>query len=88
MVTIIDENFPTVALSCEELSAPEHGEISVAPGPNLLSHGQGSVATYSCDQGYALVGQITRTCEDTSGGTVITGTWSNSPPSCQGRKSR
>ena len=81
----IHEISPTVALSCDELSPPEHGEISVAPGPNSLSHGLGSVATYSCDPGYALVGQTTRTCEDTNGGTVATGTWSNSPPSCQGR---
>ena len=43
-----------------------------------------SVATYSCDPGYALVGQTTRTCEDTNGGTVTTGTWSGNQPFCQG----
>ena len=72
------------ALTCDELSLPDNGEISVAPGLNSLSHGLGSVATYSCDPGYALVGQTTRTCEDTNGGTVTTGTWSGTPPYCQG----
>ena len=73
------------ALICEELSPPDNGEISVAPGPNSLSRGLGSVATYSCDPGYGLVGQTTRTCEDTNGGTVITGIWSGTPPYCQSK---
>ena len=72
------------AITCEELSAPDNGEISVAPGPNSLSQGLGSVATYSCDPGYTLVGQTTMTCEDTNGGTVTTGIWSGTPPYCQG----
>ena len=40
--------------------------------------------TYSCDPGYALVkqSQATRTCEDTNGGTVTTGTWSGSGLTC------
>ena len=71
-------------LTCEVPSPPDNGEITVAPGSNSLSHGLGSVATYSCDPGYALVGQTTRTCEDTNGGTVTTGTWSGTPPHCQG----
>ena len=29
-------------LTCKELSPPDNGEISVAPGPNSLSHGLGS----------------------------------------------
>ena len=72
------------SLTCEELSPPDNGEISLALGPNSLSHGLGSVATYSCDPGYTLVGETTRTCEDTNGGTVTTGTWSGTPPHCQG----
>ena len=84
-VHTIHSSITSVALTCEGLTAPPvHGQISVEHGPNSLSHGLGSVATYSCDPGYALVGQTTRTCEDTNGGTVTTGTWSNSPPSCQG----
>ncbi len=61
------------ALSCEELSQP-NGGVNVQAGPNSLTNGLGSVATYSCDPGYALVGQRTRTCQDYNGGTVTTGT--------------
>ena len=74
----------TEAITCEELSPPDNGEISVAPGPNSLSTGLRSVATYSCEPGYGPVGQSTRTCEDTNGGTVTTGTWSGTPPHCAG----
>ena len=77
--------FPlTGAVTCEILSAPENGEISVAPGPSALTYGLGLVATYSCDPGYVLMGQTTRTCEDKNGGTVTTGTWSGAPGCCQG----
>ena len=51
---------------------------------NLQNLGIGSVATYYCNPGFVLVGQTTLVCEDTNGGTVITGTWSGSAPTCQG----
>ena len=44
--------------------------------------GVGVTAMYSCSPNYALVGETTRTCEDTNGGT--TGTWSGTPPHCHG----
>ena len=66
------------------LSAPENGKVSVTPGPNALSYGMGTVATYSCDPGYVLMGENTRNCEDKNGGTVTTGVWSGTPASCQG----
>ena len=71
-------------VTCETLSPPDNGWIAMRPGSNQnsLSNGLGSVATYSCDPDYTLVGQRTRTCEDTSGGT--TGTWSGTPPTCEG----
>ena len=56
----------------------------MATGANLLTLGLGSVATYTCNTGLGLVGQTTRVCEDTNGGTVTTGTWSGSPPTCEG----
>ena len=73
-----------VALRCDELLPHDNGLISIEHGPNSLSHGLGSIATYSCDPGYALVGPTTRTCEDTNGGSVTTGTWSGTTPYCQG----
>ncbi|XP_064398669.1 sushi, von Willebrand factor type A, EGF and pentraxin domain-containing protein 1-like isoform X2 [Halichondria panicea] len=71
------------ALSCEGLSPPTNGGVNVQAGPNSLTYGLGSVATYSCDPGYALVGQRTRTCQDNNGGTVTMGTWSGALPLCQ-----
>ena len=68
-------------LTCEELSPLDNGEIGVAPGPSSPSHGLGSVATYSCDPGYSLVGQTTRTCEDANN--EATGTWSGVDPMCE-----
>ena len=86
MAKIFDSIFPlTVALSCEGLSPPTNGGVNVQAGPNSLTYGLGSVATYSCDPGYALVGQRTRTCQDNNGGTVTMGTWSGGlSPLCQG----
>ena len=74
----------TGPMTCDELSQPSNGDIFVAPGPNSLSRGLGSIAIYFCDLDYALVGQGIRTCEDTNGGTVTTGTWSGTPAYCQG----
>ena len=72
-------------ITCKKLLSPNHGGISVTSGLNSLHYELGSVATYYCYLGYALMGQTTRTCEDTNGGTVTTGTWSGTPPYCQGK---
>ena len=73
---------PKGAITCQTVQAPEDGTIvssSTAEGLPL-----GTVAIYSCNTGFALVGQLFRVCEDTNGGTVTTGTWSGSAPRCQG----
>ncbi len=46
----------------------------------------GTTSTYSCDYGYVLVGQATRTCEDVRGETI--GTWSGTAPVCEGTNSK
>ena len=38
----------------------------------------GSVANYSCDNGYELVGPSTRMCQ-------ANGSWSDTAPSCKGK---
>ena len=63
---------------CPELSAPANGGVTL----NTQTFGVGTTATYSCDPGYVLVGEITRTCEDTHRGT--TGTWNGTEPLCDG----
>ena len=62
------------------------------PEPPLLVNGNvvlssqvlgvGTTATYSCDPGYVLVGETTRTCGDANRGTV--GVWNGRMPSCKG----
>ena len=54
------------------MTDPANGSITLAAGATL-----GQTATYSCDTGYNLVGDRTRTCQ-------ATGVWSGSAPTCQG----
>ena len=60
------------------LEAPDNGTIVISSTSQLL--GVGTTATYSCDPGYVLAGETTRTCEDRNSGT--TGTWSGRQPYC------
>lgn len=59
------------ANACPTLSPPTNGMVSPTSGTT------GTVATYSCSTGYALVGTATRTCQ-------ASGDWSGSAPTCQG----
>ena len=56
-------------LRCPDLENPADGSV-VYDGLVV-----GSQATYSCNDGYRLVGSSTRTCE-------IDGTWSGESPLC------
>ena len=42
----------------------------------------GTVATHSCNTGFALVGDMTRTCIDDDQADIV-GVWSGSPPICE-----
>ena len=53
---------------CDELSDPTNGGVTW----NDLT--EGSVATYHCDNGYQLIRDEIRTCED--------GEWSRQEPTC------
>jgi CUB/sushi domain-containing protein len=55
--------------SCPALAAPTNGSVSA---PTLTA---GSTATYSCGNGYVLVGAATRTCQ-------TDGTWSGTAATC------
>ena len=46
------------------LSNPANGQVIII----------GSTATYTCDSGYELIGDDTRTCED--------GVWTGQEPTC------
>ena len=74
----------TTEIFCSESPAPQNGKMSIATVSNDNKYSLGSTANYSCNIRFVLVGQTTRVCEDTNGGTVARGTWSGSLPTCEG----
>ena len=58
-------------MDCGSLPDPANGQVSHTAGTTL-----GLTATYSCNTGYNLVGDTTRTCE-------ANGMWSGKAPICQ-----
>ena len=76
-------HFTQTEIFCSESPAPQNGTMSIATASNENRYSLGSVARYSCNTGFALLGQTTRVCEDTNGGTVTTATWSGSLPTCE-----
>lgn len=71
----LDVNCPAVAQSfcidCQSLSSPIFGSVSFSDGLAYSSQ-----ATYSCNNGFNLAGDTTRTCQANA-------TWDGSEPSCQ-----
>ena len=60
------------AVDCGNLTDPANGQVNHTSGTTF-----GENATYSCNTGYNLVGDRTRTCQATAN-------WSGSPPTCAG----
>ena len=60
------------AVDCGNLTHPANGSVNHTAGTTF-----GQTATYSCNTGYSLVGNSTRTCQ-------ASGNWSGSAPTCQG----
>ena len=58
-------------MNCGGLNGPENGGVDVS---NTIFD---STATYSCNDGYNLVGDTTRTC-------LASGSWSGDDPTCEG----
>ena len=58
-------------VDCGNLSDPANGQVNTS-GTTF-----GQTVTYSCNTGYSLAGNSTRTCQ-------ATGNWSGSAPTCQG----
>ena len=76
----------TEILTCPSLSPPTNGAITFTPGADNSNIGLGSVATYSCNIGYVLVGHTTRTCQSLYGG--ASAAWSGNITICQGIKQK
>ena len=60
------------AVDCGNLTDLANGQVNHTCGTT-----NGQTATYSCNTGYNLVGDSTRTCQ-------ATGNWSGSAPTCAG----
>ena len=58
-------------VDCGNLTDPANGQVNHTSGTTFEQ-----TATYSCNTGYNLVGDSTRTCQ-------ATGNWSGSAPVCQ-----
>ena len=59
-------------IDCGELDDPDNGQVS---------HDEttvGSIATYTCDPGFNIVGNMTRICQEN-------GDWSGTEPTCEGQ---
>ena len=61
-----------VAVDCGSLDSPSNGNVSLS-GTTFQS-----VAQYSCDMGYLLVGMESRQCQANR-------TWSGESPVCEGK---
>ena len=70
LIYMVYSNFTVV--NCGNLTNPDNGQVNHTSGTTF-----GQNATYSCNTGYNLVGNSTRTCQ-------ATGNWSGSPPTCAG----
>ncbi len=66
----VDDARGSIVIFCPKLSAPSYGRVSVT-GLEV-----GSSATYECNDGFLLVGTITRYC-------LPTGEWSGEAPTCR-----
>ena len=64
-------SYNNAGFSCGRLDSPENGRVS------LSGVSPGSVATYTCNVGFDLVGVTTRVC-------LSSGQWSGDAPVCQG----
>ena len=57
-------------MKCDDLIAPANGDVN-QPGNSV-----GTVASYACNDGFQLIGDKTRTCEED-------GEWSGTDPTCK-----
>ena len=60
-----------IQFSCGHLAVPDSGQFVLSNGTYI-----GSIATYSCNKGYSLVGFETRICQADR-------TWSGLAPTCE-----
>ena len=64
---------------CETLTWPRSGMVSYSKNGTVNNIPVGTVATYSCDPGHIVTGDMTRTCQSN-------GSWDGSDPTCDGKE--
>ena len=75
--------FSTTAITCPPLSNLINGSLSYSNVPGQgNSHAFNAEATYSCDTGFSLVDNSTRTC--TGDGSSTNGSFDGEAPTCEG----
>ena len=62
-----------IAVNCGDLTVPINGAVDTSSGTTYRE-----TATYTCDTGYQLVGNMIRSCQ-------ANGEWSLSAPSCRAK---
>ena len=66
--------FMPSVVDCGGLSSPQNGQVI------LTNTTFGSTATYQCDEGFNLIGDMQRICQSN-------GVWSGNEPTCEGNHS-
>lgn len=64
------------------LAQPVNGAISYSSGMSS-TFDFGTIATYSCESGFAVIGSLKRTCG--GDGSSLTGEWDGYDPTCYGK---
>lgn len=83
IITILIYFYDAVVVvpGCPDLADPENGNIAFT-GDALAPFDVGTMATYSCNEGYSLVGDsAVRTCQN--GVSIQEDFWSREAPTCQ-----
>lgn len=81
MQVIFSFYFKCAVVTCSSLNGVNGGEISYS---SSTPYDYGTRSTYSCSEGYVLVGgDASRTC--ITSGSKLMGYWNGTAPSCSGK---
>ena len=65
-----------VVINCGNLTDPDDGQVAFTPGVvATIDTGFGATAAYTCIEGYSLLGNSVRTCQEI-------GVWDGAEPTC------
>ena len=70
------------AISCDEISAPENGQVVYNVPVMIPPYAFGTIATFICNDGYGVFGAETSRCQ--GDGSSHNGVWNAIPPTCTG----